>query len=160
MAVLFAAAERPGRGGARGAVHDRRGRADRAEGGELIVALDATGRVGRPGSFEHVHVKLRRPGAEETEVVNLDDVPAPGATATIDLGPVERGTAVDVQAQVRDEQPPRIVVLRDATTALLRPDLVVTAVNVPAQTLTTEPISVVADLSELNEDSAPKRRCS
>ena len=49
-------------------------------------------------------MKLSRPGAEETEVVNLNDVPAPTAQATIDLGPLQRGTAVDVQAQVRDEQ--------------------------------------------------------
>jgi hypothetical protein len=130
------------------------------QGGQLSVALAAKDGSTVPGTVEHVHVKLSRPGAEETEVVNLNDVPAPGGTATIELGALERGTAIDVQAQVRAERPPRIVVLREATTALLRPDLVVTAVDAPLQTLTTEPIDVAADLSELNEDAGAEAKVS
>ena len=80
-------------------------------------------------------MKLHRPGAEETEVVNLNDVSAPNGAVTVDLGSLPRGTAVEVQAQVRDEKPPRIVVLHEETTVLLRPDLVVEAVKAPPQTL-------------------------
>ena len=74
----------------------------------------------------------------------------------MDLGRLERGTAVEVQAQVRDEKPPRIVVLREETTALLRPDLVVEAVDAPPQTLSTRPVDVVVDLAELNGDVGAK----
>ena len=42
------------------------------QGGDLTVALDATGGSAVPGAFEHIHVKLQRPGAEATEVVNLE----------------------------------------------------------------------------------------
>ena len=125
------------------------------QGGDLIVELDATDGSAVPGVFEHIHVKLHRPGAEETEVVNLNDVPAPNGAATVDLGPLQRGTAVEVQAQVRDEKPPRIVVLHEETTALLRPDLVVEAVKAPCRH-STEPVDVVADLVELNGDVGAK----
>ena len=57
---------------------------------------------------------------------------------------------------MRDEKPPRIVVLHEETTALLRPDLVVEAVKAPLQTLSTEPVDVVADLVELNGDVGAK----
>ena len=126
------------------------------QGGDLTVQLDATDGSALPGAFEHIHVKLHRPGATETEVLNLNDVPARDGAAAVDLGPLERGTAVEVQAQARDEKPPRIVVLRDETTALLRPDLVVEAVDAPLQTLTTEPVNVFADLVELNGDVGAK----
>ena len=52
------------------------------QGGDLIVELDATDGSAVPGVFEHIHMKLHRPGAEETEVVNLNDVPAPNGAAT------------------------------------------------------------------------------
>jgi hypothetical protein len=126
------------------------------QGGDLTIQLDATDGSAVPEAFEHVHVKLHRPGATETEVVNLNDVPARDGAATVGLGPLERGTAVEVQAQVRDEKPPRIVVLREETTALLRPDLVVSAVHAPPQTLSTRPVDVVADLTELNGDVGAK----
>jgi hypothetical protein len=126
------------------------------QGGDLIVELAATDGSPVPGAFEHIHVKLHRPGADETEVVNLNDVPARNGAATVDLGPLERGTAVEVHAQVRDEKPPRTVVLREETTALLRPDLVVATVHAPPQTLSTRPVDVVADLVELNGDVGAK----
>ena len=126
------------------------------QGGDLTVKLDATDGSALPGAFEHIHVKLHRPGATETEVLNRNDVPVRDGAAAVDLGPLERGTAVEVRALVRDEKPPRIVVLRDETTALLRPDLVVEAVDAPLQTLTTEPVNVFADLVELNGDVGAK----
>ena len=46
--------------------------------------------------------------------------------------------------------------LRRAAIARLRPDLVVAAVHAPPQTLTTRPIDVVADVSELNGDVGAK----
>jgi hypothetical protein len=68
--------------------------------------------------------------------------------ATVKLGAVPRGTAI--QATVQIERPTRTLVLREATIARLRPDLVVVAVHAPAQTLSTRPIDVVADVTERN----------
>ena len=74
-------------------------------------------------------------------------------SATVDLGPLERGTAVDVQLHVREQKPPRTRILRGDGIAKLRPDLVVAAVHAPEQTLSTRPIDVVADIDELNTDT-------
>ena len=61
-----------------------------------------------------------------------------------------------MQAHVREQTPPRTRILRGATITLLRPDLVVTALHAPPQTLSTRPIDVVADVAELNTDSGAK----
>ena len=123
------------------------------QGGELTIDVDpAAGSVG-VRSFEHVHVSLRSTLAQE-KIVNLKDEPAPNGVATIELGPLERGAAVGVIVQVRGEPSSRTVVLRGEATAKLRPDLVVAAVHAPPQTLTTRPVDVVADVAELNGDTA------
>ena len=99
-----------------------------------------------------MHVSLRSAVADD-KILNLKDVPAPNGVATIELGPLERGAAVGVMVQVRGEQSPRTVILRADVTARLRPDLVVTAVHAPPQTLTTRPVDVVADVDELNGET-------
>jgi hypothetical protein len=63
-----------------------------------------------------------------------------------------------VQVQVEPATSSRTLVVCGKTTALLRPDLVVAAVRAPAQTLSTRPIDVVADVSELNGDTAAAAR--
>ena len=74
-------------------------------------------------------------------------------SATVEIASLERGTAVIVQLHVREQSPPRTRVLRGATTAMLRPDLVVAALHAPQQTLSTRPVDVVADVAELNTDT-------
>ena len=93
-----------------------------------------------PGAaaFEHVHVQIRAPeGSDEraNRIINLKDVAAPDGVATIDLGEVGRGAAVSVDVHVREEKPPRTAIHRGATIVKLRPDLAVTAVHAPPQTL-------------------------
>ncbi len=123
------------------------------QGGELTIDVDAAAETVGARSFEHVHVSLRSTLAQE-KIVNLNDVPAPNGVATIELGPLERGAAVGVVVQVGGEPSSRTVVLRGEATARLRPDLVVAAVHAPPQTLTTRPVDVVADVAELNGDTA------
>ena len=82
----------------------------------------------------------------------LHDVAAPDGVAEIKLGPVERGANVTAMVHVRSGTSAALVPLRRVAIALLRPDLVVAAVHAPPQTLTTRPVDVVADVSELNGD--------
>ncbi len=110
-------------------------------------------------AFEHVHVQIRAPeGSDEqaNRIVNLKDVAAPGGVATIDLGEVGRGATVSTEVHVREERPPRTAIHRGETIVKLRPDLAVAAVHAPPQTLSTRPIDVVADISELNLETGAK----
>jgi hypothetical protein len=104
--------------------------------------------------FPQVHVKLIAPAGSESpqRILNLTDVPAEHGSATVAVTELERGTAVVVQAHVREQAPPRTVIHRGTTTAKLRPDLVVAAVHAPPQTLSTRAVDVVADVTELNTD--------
>ena len=122
-------------------------------GGTLTLDLVPAVRV-----LEHVHVRLLAPGATEADTLNRKDVAVRDGSATINLGPVVRGTRLDVQVQVEAPASSRTLVARGKATARLRPDLVVAAVRAPAQTLSTRPIDVVADVSELNGDTAATAR--
>jgi hypothetical protein len=84
---------------------------------------------------------------------NLKAVPAPGGVATVDLGRVERGWKVAAHVLVQTGTPERTYVVRGETTTQLRPDLVVAAVHAPAQTLTTRPVDVTAEIAEANGDT-------
>ena len=119
------------------------------QGGTLTIELASAARV-----LEHVHVRLLAPGASEVDTIHRKDVEVDEGVATIDLGPVVRGTRLDVQVQVKLETSSRTLFVSGKTTARLRPDLVVTAVLAPSQTLSTRPIDVVADVSEVNGETA------
>ncbi len=120
------------------------------QGADLYVRAPAGATV-----FEHLHIRIYASGqnGHTNRTVNLKDVAAPAGTATVDLGDVVRGAAVDVQAQVREQSPPRKAIHRGKAIVELRPDLVVAAIHAPPQTLSTRPIDVVAELSELNGDT-------
>ena len=108
--------------------------------------------------LEHVHLQLRAPNATEVVTRNLKGVPAAQGIATIELGPLVRGTVVDAKVQIRDASQPRTLVVRGETIARLRPDLVVAAVHAPPQTLATRAIDVVADVAELHTDTGATAR--
>jgi hypothetical protein len=123
------------------------------QGGTLTLALTPAVRV-----LEHVHVRLLAPGATEADALNRKNVAVHDGVATIGLGPVVRGTRLDVQVQVESTTSSRTLVVRGRAIARLRPDLVVAAVRAPAQTLSTRPIDVVADIAEENGDTAATAR--
>lgn len=109
--------------------------------------------------FELVVVQIRAPrgsGERANRIVTRKDVAAPAGVATIDLGEVGRGAAVSVGALTRRQSPPRIAIHGGSTIVKLRPDLAVAAVHAPAQTLSTRPLDLVADISELNGDTGAK----
>ena len=141
-----------GRAAADGADRSRRRRRDDHDARDSEGGSDVD-------EFEHVQIQLIAPAESDEKpnrIINLNAVDARRGSATIDLGPLERGTAVDVQLHVRELKPPRTRILRGDGIAKLRPDLVVAAVHAPEQTLSTRPIDVVADIDELNADTGAK----
>jgi hypothetical protein len=112
------------------------------QGGTLAITV-----ASEPGfaidSIAHVHV----------DDLDFKDVPVQNGLATLELGPVDRGTLLRVQAQIKPAAESRMFVLRDTTTVKLRPDLVVTGVRAPLQTLTTRPVDVQAEIAEVNGDT-------
>lgn len=125
------------------------------QGGTLAIEVPAGVQA-----LEHVHVQLIAPEGASTQaanqIVNVKDVGVVNGVATVELGPLARGTAVGADVHVREEKPPRTVIRRGKATARLRPDLVVKAVDAPPQTLTTRAVDVVADVEELNGETDAK----
>lgn len=116
-------------------------------GGTLDVAADTAG-------FTHVHLRLYAPDAPadaEPVTINLKDVELASGAATLELGPVARGTRIAVQTQSRVDG--RTLVSRADTVAKLRPDVGVVGLRAPAQTLSTEPVDVQVELEELNGET-------
>jgi hypothetical protein len=114
--------------------------------------------------LERVHVRVgeTEDPEEEARVLNLKDVAVTGGVATIDLRGEPAGEPVHVDAHVRVGDTARTDVHRGETTIRLRPDLTVVSVEVfrpcatsatgclTRQTLTTQPVDVVAVVRELN----------
>jgi len=126
------------------------------QGGTLTVAAPTGVRA-----FEHVHVRMVAPDGATPEqaanqILNAKDVDVVDGFATLDLGPLARGTAVTADVHVREQKPPRTRILRGEGVAKLRPDLTVASVHAPEQTLSTRAIDVVADIEELNTDTGAK----
>jgi hypothetical protein len=110
-------------------------------------------------AFEHVQVQIRAPEGSDQQanrIINLKDVAVADGVARIDLGELGRGATVTAEAHVREQSPARTAIHRGETIVKLRPDLVVAAVHAPPQTLSTRPIDVVADISELNLETGAK----
>lgn len=118
-------------------------------------------------TFERVRVQVGDTEDPETEarILNLTDVVPQNGVARIDLGTEVAGTPVRVDAHIRAAESPKIVIHRGRTTIRLRPDLTVTSVDVfrpcptsstgcvTQQTLTTQPVDVVAAIEELNGET-------
>ena len=103
-------------------------------GGDLTITVPASAGGSDVDMFEHVQIQLIAPAASDEKpnrIINLKAVDARRGSATIDLGPLERGTAVDVQLHARELKPPTTRILRGDGIAKLRPDLVVAAVHAP-----------------------------
>jgi hypothetical protein len=100
-------------------------------------------------------VQLKTFGADGRldEVRNLSDVVAPAGIANIELGQLPRGRLVHAHVLVQPAEGGRTYVATGEARSRLRPDLIVAAVHVPLQTLTTRPIDVQADVAELNGDT-------
>ena len=124
------------------------------------VTLHFTAEPGCAGvtTVKHVQIKTFTEAGDVADVVNLNDVQAPGGAASVELNRVERGRRIEADALVQTGTPRRTYVVRDAATSLLRPDLVVTALHAPLQTLTTRPIDVALEIAEVKGDTGANAR--
>jgi len=124
-------------------------------GAELTVHVEpVTVACAKPEVLKKIELKRFALDGSLASVKNINDEPSPGGTARIELAKLERGQRLEANVLVQMDAPARTYVLRGQAIAVLRPDLAVTAVQAPAQTLVTRPIDVVAELSELNGDTA------
>jgi len=99
------------------------------KGGDVRITVPAADAGAEIERFEQLKVRLTAPDGSKTKTVDLQEVPAPGGVADIDLGDVERGATVTVDVHVRGEKQQGTTHLQGATTVKVRPDLVVSAVN-------------------------------
>jgi hypothetical protein len=120
------------------------------------ATLAVTPAAGCPSveTLKKVQLKTYTPAGKLDDVRNLTDVAAPRGVAGLELGQLDRGRRVEAQVLVQSDAPSRTYVVRGETSTRLRPDLVVVGVHAPAQTLTTRPVDVVADVKEANGDTA------
>jgi hypothetical protein len=130
------------------------------QGADLAVAVAAASGCAPAASLKKVHLKIHAANGSLADVRNLNDVPAPGGAAAIELGPLQRGHRIEADVLVQTGTPPRTHVLHGETVTRLRPDLVVETVNAPPQTLTTRPVDVHADVAELNGDTGATAQVS
>ncbi len=123
------------------------------QGADLRIGVRPAAGCAPVETLKKVHLKTFADDGSVADVRNLDDVDAPAGVADIDLGQLDRGRQVSAEVLIQTGNPKRTDVLRGDATTRLRPDLVVTAVQAPQQTLTTRPIDVQADVSEVNGDT-------
>ena len=91
-------------------------------------------------------------------LVYRHDIPAQDGVATIGLNRIARGRRIEGDALIQTGTPRRTYAVRDATRSLFRPDLTVTSVNAPLQTLTTRPVDIAAEIAELKGDTGATAR--
>lgn len=130
------------------------------QGADLALEVSAAPGCAEATALKKVQLKIYAADGSLDEVRNLLDVPSPGGSADVGLGQLERGRLVEADVLVQTGSPPRTYVLRGEAITRLRPDLVVETVNAPAQTLTTRPVDVHADIAELNGDTGAAARVS
>ena len=125
-------------------------------GADLRIAIEGAPACPEVAVLKKLQVKTFAADGSLDSVRNLDDVSAPAGVANVQLGELDRNRRVEADVLIQAGGPGRTYVTRGATTTRLRPDLVVATVHAPPQTLTTEPIDVVVDVSELNGDTTAK----
>jgi hypothetical protein len=121
---------------------------------DVALRFGAAPGCGAVTAVKHVQIKTftQDGGVAGTRI--LDDVEAPDGVASVVLDRVERGRRIETDALIQTGTPPRTYVVRGETTSRLRPDVAVTAVHTSAKyTLTTRPVDLTVDLSELRGDT-------
>jgi hypothetical protein len=119
---------------------------------DVLLHVEAAPGCAAAGTVKHVQVKTFSDAGKVTDVVNREDVAVQDGVAAVELVRVGRGRRLEVEATIQTGTPTRSYVLRDAATSRLRPDLAVTA-HAPLQTLTTRPVTVTAEVAELDGDT-------
>ena len=119
-------------------------------GADLTIDVDAPPGAGAVDVLTRVQLKIYAADGSLADVSNLNDIAAENGVANIELGPVPRDRLVEAVVRIHTW---RTNVVRAFTRTRVRPDLVVTGVFAPAQTTTSRPIDVVADVEEVNGET-------
>jgi hypothetical protein len=117
----------------------------------VAVVADPASNCASPDSLENIQLKTFNTTATLWYTRDIENVPAPGGVATIDLGQVPRNRRVDVEVVVQTGTPNLSYVIDGTTKTLLRPDLVVQEIT-PKQALVGTPFAVKAVIAERNGD--------
>ena len=120
---------------------------------DLTLTFTTAPGCGAVTTVKHVQIKTYTEAGVTGLVRNLNDVAAPGGVARVVLDTLERGLRITTDALIQTGTPPRTYIVEASTRSLLRPDLVVSAVHAPLQTLTTRPVDVTADIAEVYGDT-------
>ena len=124
------------------------------KGADLRLTVTAPAGERDVDMLKQVQLKIYAEDGSLGDVRILRNLAAPDGLRTILLGELERGRLVEADVLVEGDTPERTYVVRGSARTKLRPDLAVTAVAAPLQTLTTRPIDVDARIAELNSDTA------
>ena len=118
------------------------------------LTIDVKAAAGAPAVevIKKVQLKVFDADGSLADVRNVDDVGTIGGSATIGLGQVERDRRVEVDVLIQPDN--RTYVVGGWAKTRLRPDLVVAALHAPPHTTTSRPIDLVAEIEELNGDTA------
>jgi hypothetical protein len=119
---------------------------------DLTLTVKAAPGCEAATSVKHIQIKTFTTTGGVDIVRNLREREADDGIVQIVLPRVHRGARIEADAEVQTGAPVRTYVVRDATTSLLRPDLVVREVRAPKSTLTTNPFVVTAVIDEVNGD--------
>jgi hypothetical protein len=120
--------------------------------GETLDAL-----ITPPGTLDHVQLKAFDPLGVHMWTTN--DKPSAGGYVSYTLATLGRGSAVQVQANVRGIDAKRTDVVTIRETVKRRPDLAVRDVMIPERTVLGVPTRIAAVIQELNGDVGARADC-
>ena len=126
------------------------------QGADLALDVAAAAGCADVQTLKKVQLKIYSADGSLDDVRNLKDVPAPGGSATIQLGQIARQRRIEADVLVQTGRRRERTLYAARRPRCLRPDLVVATVQAPLQTLTTRQIDVQAEIAELNGDSTAR----
>ena len=103
-----------------------------------------------PPSLKKLQVKVFNSDGKLITVENTKDVPVTGDQATVSLAGLADARRVEVQVHIKTDQTVDEEVLDGSADVLKRPDLVVSAIDAPAQVILNTSFSVGATIRETN----------
>ena len=113
----------------------------------VAIAVDPALQCTVPDTLKSVQLKTFDPAEHWAWVRTIEDVPAPGGVAHLDLGLIPHNRRIDAQVLVQTGTP----VLNGTTKTLTRPDLVIQQIT-PNQALAGTSFTVNAVIAERNGD--------
>ena len=115
-----------------------------------VTSNDATYAV--PSAIKQLQLKSFAATGDLLFTKNVSDVPTPGGATTLTRTDLKAGQPIKLQALAQTGSTKNTQVLETTTVVLKQPDLTVTNASGPAQVAPNAPVSIMADIAELNGD--------